>query len=232
MDTTRQSLHAELKLIGSYCTFDALAIWKAKTEGKHRFFTWLLVQRKILAADKLLARNWRPRNPVCPLCDREPETAEHLCVQCVFAQEVWFLVATWSEDALQVPGRLRTFGVPVEHKLGSSNRCCKKQACGNYDVLHGVEHMEGAKIGGFSMQSLQHHARVLRLIRNEIAMSASACGVSSAASSLIMSHRSFMRDESFSYLAGLVRLQSVLGRYPATRAISSVLLQCVCAWPH
>jgi hypothetical protein len=26
------------QLIGSYCTFDAMAIWKAKTEGKHRFF--------------------------------------------------------------------------------------------------------------------------------------------------------------------------------------------------
>jgi hypothetical protein len=95
------------QLIGSYCTFDALAIWKAKTEGKHRFFTWLLVQRKILTADKLLARNW-PCNSVCPLCDQEAETAEHLCLQCVFAQEVWLLVAAWSENAVQVPGRLHT----------------------------------------------------------------------------------------------------------------------------
>jgi hypothetical protein len=82
----------------------------------------------------------------------------------VFAQEVWFLVATWSEDALQVPERLQTFGVPVEHKLGGSNRCCKKKACGDYDVPHGVEHMEGAKIGGFSMQSLQHHTEYSGLL--------------------------------------------------------------------
>ncbi|KAF8670042.1 hypothetical protein HU200_051233 [Digitaria exilis] len=32
------------QLVGSYCTFDSKAIWKAKVEGKHRFFTWLLVQ--------------------------------------------------------------------------------------------------------------------------------------------------------------------------------------------
>jgi hypothetical protein len=37
--------------------FDALAIWKAKYESKHRFFAWLLVQRKIITADKLLVRN-------------------------------------------------------------------------------------------------------------------------------------------------------------------------------
>jgi hypothetical protein len=65
---------------------------------------------------------------------------------------------------VQVPERLQTFGVPVEHKLGGSNRCCKKKACGDYDVPHGVEHMEGAKIGGFSMQSLQHHTEYSGLL--------------------------------------------------------------------
>jgi hypothetical protein len=94
-------------MVGSYCTFDAMAIWKAKTEGKHRFFAWLLVQRKILTADKLLARNW-PRNPMCPLCDQEDETAGHLCLQCVFAREVWVLVAAWSDNTVTVPGRLQT----------------------------------------------------------------------------------------------------------------------------
>jgi hypothetical protein len=29
-------------------------IWKDHAEGKHKFFAWLLVQRKILTADKLL----------------------------------------------------------------------------------------------------------------------------------------------------------------------------------
>jgi hypothetical protein len=45
------------QLLGYYCMFDALAIWKAKYESKHRFFAWLLVQRKIITADKLLVRN-------------------------------------------------------------------------------------------------------------------------------------------------------------------------------
>jgi hypothetical protein len=45
---------------------------------------------------------------MCPLCDQEDETAGHLCLQCVFAQEVWVLVAAWSDNTVTVPGRLQT----------------------------------------------------------------------------------------------------------------------------
>jgi hypothetical protein len=37
-----------------YCNFDAVNIWKADAEGKHKFFTWLFIQRK---ADQLAIRN-------------------------------------------------------------------------------------------------------------------------------------------------------------------------------
>jgi hypothetical protein len=63
-----------------------------------------MVQNKILTVDKLQARNW-PCNPTCPLCDQAPETADHLCLQCVFAQEVWVLVSAWSDGAVRVPDR-------------------------------------------------------------------------------------------------------------------------------
>ncbi|KAF8724977.1 hypothetical protein HU200_020700 [Digitaria exilis] len=39
--TARSAYHA--LFAGSYGTFDSTAIWKAKVEGKHRFFAWLLV---------------------------------------------------------------------------------------------------------------------------------------------------------------------------------------------
>ncbi|WVZ95314.1 hypothetical protein U9M48_041096 [Paspalum notatum var. saurae] len=73
---------------GSFCPFNAKSIWLAHAEGKHKFFAWLLVQAKILTADKLAQRNW-PCNPVCLLCDQEPETALHLCPKCPFALQVW-----------------------------------------------------------------------------------------------------------------------------------------------
>ena len=91
---------------GSINTFNATAIWKAQAEGKHKFFAWLLVQSKILTADKLTARNW-PCNPVCPLCDQSMESAEHLCLHCTFAQEVWVKVRSWSGDLIAVPDRNR-----------------------------------------------------------------------------------------------------------------------------
>lgn len=100
--TAKSAYNAQL--IGSHCTFVASAIWKAKTEGKHRFFTWLLVQEKILTADQLLARNWTC-NPICPLCDQVQESAQHLCLSCVYAQEVWVLVNRWSEGLVMIPDR-------------------------------------------------------------------------------------------------------------------------------
>jgi hypothetical protein len=92
----------EAQFVGSFNTYNSLAIWKAKVEGKHRFFTWLMIQSKLLTADNLLIRGW-PCNPCCLLCDQHPETAEHLCLHCSFAQEVWFLVSNWTEGLVPVP---------------------------------------------------------------------------------------------------------------------------------
>jgi predicted RNA-binding protein YlxR (DUF448 family) len=58
----------EVQFRGTYSTLNCSALWKAKAEGKHRFFAWLLLQSRILTADKLLLRNW-PCNPTCMLCD-------------------------------------------------------------------------------------------------------------------------------------------------------------------
>jgi hypothetical protein len=44
----------EVQFRGSFCTFNCQAIWKARAEGKHRFFAWLLIQSKILTTHKLL----------------------------------------------------------------------------------------------------------------------------------------------------------------------------------
>jgi len=69
---------------GTYSTFLGNYIWKAQAEGKHKFFAWLLVQSKILTADKLIKRAWLC-DPNCPLCDQEAEIAAHLCLDSVFA---------------------------------------------------------------------------------------------------------------------------------------------------
>ena len=82
-DYTAKSAY-EIQFRGSFCSFRPTAIWRAHAEGKHRFFAWLLVQEKLLTADKLMARNWSC-NPTCSLCSAQPECAQHLCLHCPFA---------------------------------------------------------------------------------------------------------------------------------------------------
>ena len=94
----------EVQFKGSFCSFRPNHIWRAHAEGKHKFFTWLLVQEKLLTADKLQARNW-PCNPVCSLCSNHPETATHLCLHCPFAVEVWGLVSNWFGGVVFVPAQ-------------------------------------------------------------------------------------------------------------------------------
>jgi len=91
-----------VQFTGSYNNFSGTSIWKAETEGKHKFFAWLLLQCKILTTDKLIARQW-PCNPVCVLCNQEQKTAAHLILHCHFAHSVWQKVQDWTEQLVQVP---------------------------------------------------------------------------------------------------------------------------------
>ena len=65
------------------------------------------MQEKLLTADKLQARKWQC-NPICTLCNQHLETAEHLCLHCPYAIQVWELVRTWSGDMIRVPTQRST----------------------------------------------------------------------------------------------------------------------------
>jgi hypothetical protein len=86
----------------SYSTFNGELIWKAEAEGKHKFFTWLLLQCKILTKDKLMARNW-PCNLIYELCNRHQETAVHLVLNCTFHSKYGRVLRVWTHDLVQVP---------------------------------------------------------------------------------------------------------------------------------
>ena len=87
-------------------------------EGKINLFAWLLVQSKILTADKMVARHW-DCNQTCPLCDQEPEAALHLCLHCSYSKEVWQLMSRWTAEQVLVPEGDET---DMEAKLGGP-RC-------------------------------------------------------------------------------------------------------------
>ena len=92
------------QFLGSYSNFRGLSVWQAEAEGKHDFFAWLLLQCKILTADKLVARRW-PCSPTCTMCTQEPEMAPHLTLHCTFARQVWAKVETWSQNLITIPAQ-------------------------------------------------------------------------------------------------------------------------------
>lgn len=56
-------------------------IWGVWAPPKIKVFAWLMLQRRIWTADRLLRREW-PNDYFCPLCIRNLETAEHLFNEC------------------------------------------------------------------------------------------------------------------------------------------------------
>ena len=49
-----------------------------------------------------MSRHW-PCNPICPLCNNDQETAEHLVLHCNFARQVWEKMTDWSQQLVQPP---------------------------------------------------------------------------------------------------------------------------------
>ena len=98
--TTKSAYNAQF--LGTYSLFKGQHIWQAEAEEKHKFFAWLLVQCKILTVDKMIARQW-PCNPVCTMCNQEPETTAHLILHCIFSRQVWDKMESWTQRLVQVP---------------------------------------------------------------------------------------------------------------------------------
>jgi hypothetical protein len=74
-----------------------LKIWKWQIELKMKCFFWLLMKKKILTWDALVARGWEGPG-FCVLCRCNQENALHLFVTCPFTQQVWTLI----EDSLEI----------------------------------------------------------------------------------------------------------------------------------
>jgi hypothetical protein len=149
----------------------------SNTQSKHRFFAWLMVQNKILTADKLILRNW-PCNPICPLCDQEPEHADHLCLKCVFSQEVWLQVAAWTEGGISVPSPSLNLELWWNNEMrGLTTRQKKERAAILIYTTWNIWKERNRRI--FEGKTATP-VRVLQLIKDEIALRQRACEGGSA----------------------------------------------------
>lgn len=97
---------------GTFSKLKLMPIWKAKAEAKCRFFTWTLLHKKILTANNLMKRHWS-NDPICILCQQDPETPTHLCKDCIFSKQVWRFLKLWfglsALDTVTMEGSLHNF---------------------------------------------------------------------------------------------------------------------------
>jgi hypothetical protein len=73
-------------------------IWKSWAPLRCKFFIWLAINNRCWTADRL-AKRGLPHSEVCPFCDQEEETIEHILVGCVFTRQIWFSIL----QALHLP---------------------------------------------------------------------------------------------------------------------------------
>ncbi|KAJ1264986.1 hypothetical protein BS78_08G042700 [Paspalum vaginatum] len=62
-------------------------IWKPWGPSKCKIFVWLVIRNRVWTSDRLAKRGW-PRDPVCPLCRHQPETALHLIADCRYSRRI------------------------------------------------------------------------------------------------------------------------------------------------
>jgi hypothetical protein len=79
-------------------------IWKSWAPLRCKLFIWLALNNKCWTAERL-ARRGLQHPSVCPLCDQEQETMQHLLISCIFSRDVWAAVFTCLGLTAHIPQR-------------------------------------------------------------------------------------------------------------------------------
>lgn len=74
--------------VGAIRMTGAKQIWKASAPPRVKYFFWLAFHERCWTADRR-HRHGLQDSGVCIFCDQEPETIDHLLLNCVFSREVW-----------------------------------------------------------------------------------------------------------------------------------------------
>jgi len=64
-------------------------VWRSWAPQRVKFFTWLALKRRLWTADRR-RRHGLDAHDKCWLCDQEPETTDHLLINCSFAKTIWW----------------------------------------------------------------------------------------------------------------------------------------------
>jgi hypothetical protein len=101
-------------------------VWHIWTPSHCKVFVWLLLQRRIWTADRLMLREW-PNQYFCPLCYRNLETSDHLFIECPWSRQLWLEISSWTVlPSLQPQCWTTTWGVPEWFNKLTGSSCSAK----------------------------------------------------------------------------------------------------------
>ncbi|XP_076919732.1 uncharacterized protein LOC143580647 [Bidens hawaiensis] len=83
-------LEASLEMESSY-----LMEWNNFVPKKVGIHAWRVEMERIPVLFSLAKRGIPVPSVVCPVCEVEVESAEHVTISCYFAQSVWSVIETW-----------------------------------------------------------------------------------------------------------------------------------------
>ncbi|KAL1194034.1 hypothetical protein V5N11_005529 [Cardamine amara subsp. amara] len=90
-------------------------IWIKRGIPKHNYLAYLINLNRCPTKDRLIA--WHLEvDPMCPLCNREPESRNHLFFECQFSTQIWSQLAT----KLRLPQTLPTWDRVLQSLLALS----------------------------------------------------------------------------------------------------------------
>lgn len=64
-------------------------LWAIPTAPKVRIFMWKIVRNWLACKNNLFRRKCSP-TPLCPICEKEEESIEHILFRCAWTRAVWF----------------------------------------------------------------------------------------------------------------------------------------------
>jgi hypothetical protein len=79
--------------LGSHPVPGCVRIWKTWAPLRVKLFLWLAVRRRHWTADRR-RRHGLDTHDNCLLCDQEPDTIDHIVVECSYSRQIWFGAAT------------------------------------------------------------------------------------------------------------------------------------------
>ncbi|GKE69324.1 hypothetical protein Tco_1527396 [Tanacetum coccineum] len=67
-----------------------VVVWFFNCIPRHAFNLWLIIKQRLKTQDKVCSRDVSSSlASLCPLCDLQPDSHEHLFFECQFSQQVW-----------------------------------------------------------------------------------------------------------------------------------------------